>query len=59
MVYNKQITNVIVYVANVGSKDAVDSALQTLIMDWSQTSYPPVCREFISSYTIEDLPPRK
>ncbi|XP_067670935.1 uncharacterized protein [Haliotis asinina] len=56
MLYNKNVTNVEVYVSSSGSKDAVSAAIENMILEWSTNGYPTVTREIIAPYTIKDMP---
>ncbi|XP_041364851.1 uncharacterized protein LOC121380136 [Gigantopelta aegis] len=55
VVYNKNVTDIEVYVMNEASRDAVEATIENLVAEWSTSSCPLYTREFIAQTTVRSL----
>ncbi|ESO84934.1 hypothetical protein LOTGIDRAFT_235988 [Lottia gigantea] len=56
MLYNKNVTDVEVFVLEKSKMDAVDSVIQSAVADWSSSGCPKVTREIIAPSKVLPLP---
>ncbi|XP_077979902.1 uncharacterized protein LOC144435200 [Glandiceps talaboti] len=56
MIFNKEVTEVEFYVADIEKIEAVTSSLENMLLEWTKSSCPDHAREYVPPFSIQELP---
>ena len=56
MLYNKNVSKVVIYIPDASRKSEIESYMEKVILEWSKSGCPKYTREAVTPYEILPMP---